>query len=211
MILRQKGIHLIIPFTEPHVSSKQSVNSLSGVEAHSQEYPQLTTEVLAGLRNSMGDSYSTLLDRVYKTHEETTAIMSDGKLHFKPPVIHREGSRKSIWINFLDFQNPINRPIQHIIMFFANELGTIITLSKDNSLIIRGIFNQGQIKSIIKKYIHKYVKCKSCGKYETDFLTENRINYTKCRICLSKISTREFDDKHVFLSKTAFNKGKKID
>jgi len=91
----------------------------------------------------------------------------------------------------------LNRPIEHLQQFVAEELGTECSLSQKEShdnqqghfkLVIKrkgGIKKSGILK-ILYAYIDTYVQCNVCGDLDTDLTKEQRQFFVTCKKCLSK-------------------------
>ena len=84
----------------------------------------------------------------------------------KPPQICKEGTKKTVWINFaeictmyidvLDFcllNNSMHRETDHVLAYVFAELGTHGSLDGSQRLVIRGSYQPKQIENIIRKYI----------------------------------------------------------
>ena len=118
---------------------------------------------------------------------------SDNKIKIPIPVLAR-AAKKTLWSNFGEFCDVVNRDTVHVAMFFQAELSTTSSMGKDRHLILRGRFQPQQIEVIMKQYLKTYVQCPNCKKGEGTVLERNkrlRLMFMKCKCgaetCVPKI------------------------
>jgi translation initiation factor 2 subunit 2 len=56
----------------------------------------------------------------------------------KPPQLVKQGTKKTIWVNFSDNCKSMNRTPEHVFSFFMAELGTEGSIDGNQRLVIRG-------------------------------------------------------------------------
>lgn len=117
-------------------------------------------------------NYDDLLNVLFST------IPKKKKLILKPPKINNINKR-TVWENFLEICDTINRPHDHLLTYLMAELAIEGSVDSQGHLILRGYFTQKQIESIVKKYIRIYVLCKTCGSYETKI----EKSMIQCSVC----------------------------
>lgn len=132
------------------------------------------------------DEYEFLLRRIYEYyhHEEPE------QKKMKPPKIYPDGTKRTIWANFGEICDIMNRSMQHVSDFISKELQTPISINSKNALAIKGRYKPFDIETIIKKYIRDYVKCSVCKSPDTHFEKELRLTFVVCKKCKSKKSVR---------------------
>ena len=133
-------------------------------------------------------SYDELLARVFNILKDKNQDLQERVYKIVPPIVNREGSKKTAFCNILDISTRMNRAIDHLILFIFAELGTSGSLDGNQRLVIRGRFQQKQIETVLKKYIVEYVTCKICKSAETNLVKENRLYFVQCQSCNSSRS-----------------------
>lgn len=136
--------------------------------------------------------YRELLSRVFSIIRENNpeASMDRKKFSIIPPVIAREGSKKTSFSNIVDFCKRMNRPVDHLTAFLLTELATTGSSDAAGRLLIKGRFQQLQVESVLKRYIQEYVTCKTCRAPETHLTKDNtsRLMFMECEKCGSRRS-----------------------
>jgi translation initiation factor 2 subunit 2 len=107
------------------------------------------------------------------------------KVSISLPQVGPLGSRKSVWANFEEIINSIERKLEHAQTYVGTELGTEVNLNEKNQLVMKGRFTPKQIQAILKNYLKDYVKCKNCKSYKTELERDAsaRVYILKCKAC----------------------------
>jgi len=108
------------------------------------------------------------------------------KVKMKPPVVYREGTKKTIWVNFPEICKIMNRSQDHVLSFLLAEVGTTGSIDGSSRFVIKGRFQPKHIENILRRYIGEYVKCQTCKSPETTLKRENRLLFMVCTNCGSK-------------------------
>lgn len=141
------------------------------------------------------ENYVLTLDKLYdELYNKYPEYLKNDNLKIAYPKLGRI-SIKTIWSNFNDTCESINRDSNHLACFVSNELNTDFSLDNKNNIIMKGIYNQQQITSILSKYMKEYVICGICKSYSTciDKDKVTRINYITCTKCRSKRAIQSID------------------
>ena len=138
--------------------------------------------------NSNFYNYENLLDRLY--NKLNVNHMEKEKININIPQLAMIGGKKCCIINFGEICNQINRNYEHVMKYISIELYTMTSLNPENQLILRGKFRIGQIQSVLKSYIKKYVICNICKNYHTQLIKEKqtKLNFLSCQNCNAKYS-----------------------
>jgi len=127
-------------------------------------------------------SYEFLAKRIYDlinaSGEQETV-----KYTMKPPVVYREGTKKTIWVNFPEICKIMNRQPEHVLAFLLAEVGTTGSIDGNGRFVIKGRFQPKHIENILRRYISEYVKCHTCKTPETHLKRENRLLFMVCDKC----------------------------
>jgi translation initiation factor 2 subunit 2 len=136
-------------------------------------------------------SYEELLERAFKLITRNNPSMTGGrqKVVMKPPQVIRVG-RKTAFANFAEISKMLHREPKHLMSFLMAELGTIGSVDGNNQLIIKGVFQQKNVESVLKKYIKEYVTCHTCRSPDTILQREIRLTFLQCERCGSRCSVQ---------------------
>lgn len=130
-------------------------------------------------------TYQELLTRVMETLREKNPELSGEKKRFvmKPPQVVKEGSKKTLFINFKDICKILKRNHEHVYQFILAELGTSGSIDGAERMIIKGRFQPKAIENIIRHYVVEYVTCHSCKSPDTLLQKDNRLFFLVCNQC----------------------------
>eukprot|EP00002_Diphylleia_rotans_P011186 TRINITY_DN2217_c0_g1_i1.p1 TRINITY_DN2217_c0_g1~~TRINITY_DN2217_c0_g1_i1.p1 ORF type:complete len:279 (-),score=69.09 TRINITY_DN2217_c0_g1_i1:187-1023(-) len=131
-------------------------------------------------------AYKEILDRFYSL----VVHGPEGSSSIKLPQVAREGSKKTVWVNFQDICTSMNRSIEHVTSFVLAELGTDGNMDGSSRLVIKGKYMPRQIESILRRYISEYVTCQMCKSRNTELTRHQttRLYFLKCNSCQSSRS-----------------------
>ncbi len=113
-------------------------------------------DATAAWRNSDRDySYTELLGRIFSTLRQHNPTLGGDKKKYTivPPVVQREGSKKTMFANSLDICKRMHREPEHVYSFLFAELGTLGNVDGSQRLVIKGRFQPKQIENVLRKYI----------------------------------------------------------
>jgi translation initiation factor 2 subunit 2 len=135
-------------------------------------------------------TYSELLGRVFSILRQNNPDLAGDRRKFTiiPPIIGREGSKKTAFTNISELCRRMRRPVEHVTSFLLTEMGTTGSMDANQRLIIKGRFQQLQVENLLRRYIGEYVTCKTCRSPETQLSKESRLFFMKCDSCGSSRS-----------------------
>eukprot|EP01023_Acetabularia_acetabulum_P000557 TRINITY_DN1022_c0_g2_i1.p1 TRINITY_DN1022_c0_g2~~TRINITY_DN1022_c0_g2_i1.p1 ORF type:complete len:277 (+),score=73.79 TRINITY_DN1022_c0_g2_i1:273-1103(+) len=131
-------------------------------------------------------TYTELLDRVFNILKELNPSLSDRKRTIlKPPQIAREGTKKTVFSNFMDMAKALNRSPEHLMNYLLAELGTSGSLDGQQRLIVKARFQPKNFEAGMRKYVNEYALCHSCKSVNTilDRDSATRLMHLKCTQC----------------------------
>lgn len=134
--------------------------------------------------------YEELLGRVFNILRENNPDLAGDRRRtiMRPPQVLREGTKKTVFANFMDLCKTMHRQPEHVQNFLLAELGTSGNLDGQQRLIIKGRFAPKNFESILRKYINEYVICNGCKSSDTLLTKENRLFFLRCEQCGSSRS-----------------------
>jgi translation initiation factor 2 subunit 2 len=112
------------------------------------------------------------------------------RLSLRPPQIAREGSKRTVFLNFGDICQSLRRQPEHLAAYMAAELGTTGNLQESARLVLKGRFQPAGFEGVLRRYIREYVMCASCKSPETVLMRDahTRLYFMKCENCGSSRS-----------------------
>lgn len=129
-------------------------------------------------------TYKILLKRINSiidAHPKTTV-----GIVIKQPIIRKISGNKTSWDNYDVICDKMGRQKEHVISYLLSELRTVGSVTS-KGLLLKGRYNDHQIKSLIRKYAILYVICAQCKnsktKMEKDQIT--KLNIITCENCKS--------------------------
>lgn len=134
------------------------------------------------------DDYDSLLDRA-RSQVPEDAFKKSGE-RFKVPNVQLivQGNR-SIWQNFQDIINTLNRPGKEVLKFVSGQLGTAGIVEGSNALF-NGKFTPEAVNDVLIRYIDSYVICPVCTRPDTEIQKESNAYYLACSACGARTSIR---------------------
>ncbi len=103
------------------------------------------------------------------------------KTILKPPQVLREGTKKTVFVNFSELCKAMHRAPEHVIAYLLAELGTSGSLDGQARLIVKGRFLPKVFEGILRRYINDYVICNMCKSADTLLHKENRLFILRCQ------------------------------
>ena len=123
--------------------------------------------------------YEALLDRARSNIPEE--ISNRARWTLPDPQIMIEGSN-TIFRNFTEVVNKMERDDNHFYQFILNELGT--SGSRDGPRArFKGRIPPKRLKKTIVNYVNTYIKCGQCNAPDTIFIKQDRTTLLKCQAC----------------------------
>jgi len=131
--------------------------------------------------------YEEQLDRAL---EETQDIQASASRFSLPDPNVREEGHATVYENFQETLDALDRDDKHVMTYLQNELGTSASIDDRGRLRLTGSFGADRVREAMEEYAERYVLCSECGLPDTRFETENGVKVLKCDACgaLSSIS-----------------------
>ncbi|KAK7816787.1 eukaryotic translation initiation factor 2 subunit beta, partial [Quercus suber] len=131
-----------------------------------------------------------LLGRVFNILRENNPKLAGDRRRtvMRPPQVLREGTKKTVFVNFMDLCRTMHRPHEHVMAFLLAELGTSGSTDGQNRLVVKGRFAPKNFEGILRRYVNEYVICLGCKSPDTILSKENRLFFVRCEKCRSNRS-----------------------
>jgi translation initiation factor 2 subunit 2 len=90
--------------------------------------------------------------------------------------------RMTVFENFSEIADVLNRDPEHLLKFLLRELGTAGKV-EGGRVIFQGRFTQEMIAALIEDYVSEYVICSECNRPDTHLTKSDRTLMLKCDAC----------------------------
>ncbi|WP_276261182.1 translation initiation factor IF-2 subunit beta [Haloglomus litoreum] len=131
-------------------------------------------------------SYDDHLDRAL---EETPDIEGSGDRFQVPDVEVRQEGNATVFENFQDTIDRLDREADHVMKYVQNELGTSASIDERGRLRLTGDFRQARVQDAIEEYAEAYVRCPECGLPDTNIVREGGAELLQCDACGARSAT----------------------
>jgi len=129
--------------------------------------------------------YEELLGRVFNILRENNPELAGDRRRtvMRPPQVLREGTKKTVFANFMDLCKTMHRQPEHVMTFLLAEMGTSGSLDGQQRLVVKGRFAPKNFEGILRRYVNEYVICNGCKSPDTILSKENRLFFLRCEKC----------------------------
>lgn len=129
--------------------------------------------------------YEELLGRVFGILRANNPELSGEKTKtiLKPPQVLREGTKKTVFVNFTELCKMMHRQGEHVMGYLNAELGTSGSLDGQERLIMKGRFTPKVFEGVLRRYVNEYVICNMCKSTDTLLHREQRLFMLRCQNC----------------------------
>ncbi|MCO5564940.1 hypothetical protein L7F22_018610 [Adiantum nelumboides] len=129
--------------------------------------------------------YEELLGRVFNILRESNPELAGERRRtvMRPPQVLREGTKKTVFVNFMDLCKTMHRQPEHVMTYLLAELGTNGNLDGQQRLVVKGRFAPKYFEGILRRYVTEYVMCNGCKSPDTVLTKENRLFFLRCEQC----------------------------
>eukprot|EP00761_Pharyngomonas_kirbyi_P012088 gb/GECH01012115.1/.p1 GENE.gb/GECH01012115.1/~~gb/GECH01012115.1/.p1 ORF type:complete len:333 (+),score=109.79 gb/GECH01012115.1/:1-999(+) len=192
---KQQEKEAVIESNPEEVPEMESIDIKVGSEVSERPIEQDERDTVEGeegpdawVKSERDYTYSEMLNRLFNTLRQRNPEMAGGRAvrhRMKPPIVLRDGSKKTVFANLSEICSELHRQPEHLLAFILAELGTSGNLDGSNRLIVRGRFQPAQIESLIRKYVAEYVVCGMCRSLDTSLVRDNqtRLYSLQCSAC----------------------------
>jgi translation initiation factor 2 subunit 2 len=98
------------------------------------------------------------------------------------PEVRPEGN-VTVYENFQETVDRLDRDEDHLLKFLQSELGTAATLDETGRARLTGDFKRARVRDALEAYADGFVRCSECGLPDTRLVTENGATVLKCDAC----------------------------
>jgi translation initiation factor 2 subunit 2 len=134
----------------------------------------------------MSLDYRKMLDEAYS--ELPPSVFEHKRFEVPRPLVTISGSR-TIFHNFGEICDVINRDSSHVLKFLSKEMATAAAL-EGGRVIFQGRFQTETLERLIKRYVDQYVTCPICRRPDTKIVREKRLYFLECEACGARSPVR---------------------
>lgn len=125
-----------------------------------------------------------------KVRSKIPQVVSKEKRLEIPRIHHSVAGMRTIFHNFKQVAEALNRDPEHLLKYLSGEMATAGTY-QDPRVVFNGKFSRRTLETLIKRYMDQYVTCPVCGLPDTKIVKENRLSFLVCEACGAKSSIIE--------------------
>jgi translation initiation factor 2 subunit 2 len=130
--------------------------------------------------------YDEMLDRAMSETPDIDA--GEERFEVPDPDIRQEGNA-SVFENFQDVTDRLDRDPEHVMKFLQNELGTSGHIDESGRARLTGEFGESRIADALDAYTESFVFCPECGLPDTRIETEQGAELLRCEACGARSTT----------------------
>lgn len=128
-------------------------------------------------------------DHLDRALEETPKIEDSGDRFDVPdPEVRQEGN-VTVYENFQDTLDRLDRDGERVLKFLQDELGTSAHIDESGRARLTGEFSQGRISDAIDEFAEEFVLCPECGLPDTRLEREQGAVLLRCEACGARSAT----------------------
>jgi translation initiation factor 2 subunit 2 len=98
------------------------------------------------------------------------------------PDVRPEGN-VTVYENFPETLDRLDREERHVLKFLQSELGTAAKIDERGRARLTGDFKQSRVRDALDAYVDGFVRCSECGLPDTRLVTEKGATVLKCDAC----------------------------
>ncbi|KAK6124900.1 hypothetical protein DH2020_016420 [Rehmannia glutinosa] len=170
---------------EPVDTLVEKTESLSDIIGEDEEGEGIILQQYPWEGTDRDYEYEELLGRVFNILRENNPELAGDRRRtvMRPPQVLREGTKKTVFVNFMDLCKTMHRQPEHVMTFLLAEMGTSGSLDGQQRLVVKGRFAPKNFEGILRRYINEYVICNGCKSPDTILSKENRLFFLRCEKC----------------------------
>ncbi len=107
-----------------------------------------------------------------------------------PRIIHAIIGMRTIFQNFREIAEALNRDPRHLLKFLTREMATAATM-EESRVIFKGKFSRDTFERLLQRYLEQFVTCPVCKRPDTKIVKEKRLLFLVCEACGARSSVRQ--------------------
>ncbi|WP_439026621.1 translation initiation factor IF-2 subunit beta [Haloarchaeobius sp. DT45] len=124
--------------------------------------------------------YEDHLDRAIAESPDVEA--TGDRFSVPDPTVRQEG-KMTVYENFDDTVDVLNRDPAHLMKFLQDELGTSGHIDESGRARLTGSFRETRVADALDEYVERFVTCDECGSPDTHLQERQGTTVLKCDAC----------------------------
>ncbi len=147
------------------------------------------------INSNIDDIYEFTVTELYRKLNQNEDIIFPGKKHRLSQLVveyNKNGSRKTVWVNFRKICTEMDRKEDHVSKFIELDLKKSgLNIGSNGELRMYGRYDS-MLGNCFDRYVRKYLICNSCGSIKTKFVENYNFNldFVICQNCPEKRSVK---------------------
>ncbi|MFB6104327.1 MAG: translation initiation factor IF-2 subunit beta [Halobacteriaceae archaeon] len=128
-------------------------------------------------------------EQLNRALDETPDIEGESERFEVPDPDLRSEGNVTVYENYRETVNRLDRDPGHLLKFLQDELGTSAHIDERGRARLTGSFRESRMADVIETYLDKFVRCPECGLPDTSLVTEQGATLIKCDACGARSTT----------------------
>ncbi|MDX1746563.1 MAG: translation initiation factor IF-2 subunit beta [Halobacteriales archaeon] len=128
-------------------------------------------------------------ERLERALSETPDIEGEASRFRLPDPDVREEGNVTVFENFPDVVDRLDREADHLMWYLQTEVGTSASIDERGRLRLIGSFGADRLRESLEAYVDAYVRCPECGLPDTHLERERGADVRQCRACGARSAT----------------------
>jgi translation initiation factor 2 subunit beta (aeIF-2b) len=126
------------------------------------------------------EEYLKLLDRAFEEIPQKAKVVGNQVI---PNLVIFNVGPNTVIKNFREYCDRIRREERLVMKYLLKELGAPGSVNESGQLVIQGKFSSSSINTLMDRFLKIYVRCSTCGSYDTVLKKEGKVWYVSCLAC----------------------------
>ncbi len=122
-------------------------------------------------------------EQLERALEKKPDIAGEEKRFEVPDANVRTEGNVTVFENFQEVVDRVDREERHVLKFLQDEVGTSAQIDERGRARLTGEFDAGRVDAVIDAYVEAFVLCPECGLPDTKITQEQGAELLKCEAC----------------------------
>ena len=127
-------------------------------------------------------------EQLERALEEKPDIAGEEKRFEVPEANIRTEGNVTVFENFQEILDQIDREDRHVLKFLQDELGTSAQIDERGRARLTGEFSSRRVEAVLDEYVDTFVICPECGLPDTKITREQGAELLQCDACGARSS-----------------------
>ncbi len=127
-------------------------------------------------------------EQLERALEEKPDIAGEEKRFEVPDANIRTEGNVTVFENFQEILDQVDREERHVLKFLQDELGTSAQIDERGRARLTGEFSNRRVEAVLDEYVETFVICPECGLPDTKITREQGAELLQCDACGARSS-----------------------